>query len=140
MYPLNSYHHVVDAMQIRRSTSPWYPPSRSAQKVQCGVRPSRCIYCDIWKLATLICSHIPLSFRHTSLAKLRRHSISGSQGPTDGIYEYEQNEKVIEAQFQTQKVRMSSIMGISIVEWAQECEGLRLAHDRCLDSVMDLLQ
>jgi hypothetical protein len=114
-------------------------PNRSAQKVQCGVCTTRCIYCDIWKLATLICSHTPLSFRRTSLAKLRRHSITGSPSPIDSIYEFEQNEKVIEARFQTQKARLTSIMSISVVDGTQECEGLRRTHDRCLYSVMDLM-
>lgn len=46
---------------------------------------------------------------------------------------------MIEAQFTTQRARLASIMSICTVEGAEESEGLRVAHDRCLSTVKQLL-
>jgi hypothetical protein len=47
--------------------------------------------------------------------------------------------KAIQAAFQAQRARLASILSICTVDGADECDGLRLAHDRCLRSVTDLM-
>lgn len=119
------------------------PNLSSQQKTLCGVCPTRCIYCDIWKLATLVAARVPLSQRLTSSSnKLHRSSsnASNSSSSSSGSYEYVRSERLIEAQFQTQRARLASLMSICTVEGAEECDGLRLAHDRCLGSVADLME
>jgi len=103
------------------------------QKIHCAVCRRMCIFCDIWKLASLVYTHVPLSCRYsTSPAKLQRLSSEPS-------YDYARAEKAIEAAFSTEQFRLSSIMSISTVEGAEECDGLRIAHDRCLTTVKELL-
>ncbi|RMZ76878.1 hypothetical protein DV738_g4659, partial [Chaetothyriales sp. CBS 135597] len=46
---------------------------------------------------------------------------------------------MIEAQFQTQRAVLASIMSICTVEGVDECEGLSIAYTRCLQSVSQLL-
>lgn len=48
--------------------------------------------------------------------------------------------KTIDASFQTQRARLASILSICTVDGAEESEGLRIAHDRCLSSVTDLMK
>lgn len=103
------------------------------QKIQCGVCTSRCIFCDIWKLATLVTTHVPLSSRYsTTPSRLQRQS-------SNQCYDYERSEQMIEAQFNTQRARLASIMSICTVDGAEQSDGLRMAHDRCLGTVKDLL-
>ena len=103
------------------------------QKIHCSVCRRRCIFCDIWKLTSLVYTHVPLSCRYsTSPQKLQRLSSEPS-------YNYAQAEKAIEAGFSTEQFRLSSIMSICTVEGAEECDGLRMAHDRCLMTVKELL-
>ena len=109
------------------------------QKNQCGVCTSRCIFCDIWKLAMLVSAHIPVSQRISTSSKLHRSS-SRSSTSSDSSLDFLRSEKMIEAQFQTQRARLSSLMSICTVDGADECDGLRLAHDRCLGSVADLME
>ena len=119
-------------------------PSSQTQKLQCGVCPNRCIYCDIWKLATLIYSHVPAGLKSHSRqssssspsSHLSRSSSSASSGSDS---DSETGTKAIQAGFQTQRARLASILSICTVDGADECEGLRLAHDRCLISVTDLM-
>jgi hypothetical protein len=47
--------------------------------------------------------------------------------------------KAIQAAYQAQRARLASILSICTVDGAEESEGLRLAHDRCLISVTDLM-
>lgn len=103
------------------------------QKIPCGVCTSRCIFCDIWKLATLVTTHVSLSSRYsTTPSRLQRQASNQS-------YNYERSEKMIEAQFNTQRARLASIMSICTVDGAEQSEGLRIAHDRCLGTVKELL-
>jgi len=105
----------------------------SQQKIQCGVCRRKCIFCDIWKLASLVYTHTPLSKRYsTSPEKLQRLSSEPS-------YNYAQAEKAIETAFSSERVRLASIMSICTVEGADESEGLWVAHDRCLTTVEELL-
>lgn len=108
------------------------------QKSVCGVCTRRCIFCDIWKLATLVYSRVPLSEKYgTSQPKSQS---SRASSPTHReTYEWESSEKVIEYQFSQQRARLASIMSICTVEGADESEGLFVAHDRCLSSVKQLL-
>lgn len=125
-------------------------PNSETQKVQCGVCTDRCIYCDIWKLATLIYTHLPASLKSKSHSRssssssvgsphLSRSSSSSSTSSSSSKNEFEVSAKTIEASFQAQRARLASILSICTVEGAEESEGLRMAHDRCLSSVTHLV-
>jgi hypothetical protein len=120
-----------------------FRPSPQNQKTQCGVCPNRCIYCDIWKLATLIYSHMPTGLkshsRHPSSSSSAHLSRSSSSASSSSDSDDEMSTKAIQAAFQAQRARLASILSICTVDGADECEGLRLAHDRCLRSVTDLI-
>lgn len=110
------------------------------QKIVCGVCSSHCIYCDIWKLATLIFTRIPLANKYEAASPPKLHRSARADSPThQDTYDWEASERMIDAQFQTQRARLASIMSIATVEGADESEGLRIAHDRCLGSVKQLL-
>ncbi|EXJ84100.1 hypothetical protein A1O3_04767 [Capronia epimyces CBS 606.96] len=112
-----------------------------------------CIYCDIWKLATLIASHVPLSARYDLYTGTPVNSpnssapsspatsspISRSRSRSISYHQLISASKKIEAQFQAQRSRLNSILSICIVSGADQTEGLRMAHDRCSDAVEDLL-
>ncbi|KAK5044790.1 hypothetical protein LTR84_010446 [Exophiala bonariae] len=110
-----------------------------------------CIYCDIWKLATLIASHTGLATRYnlsTGTPLNSPHSsrpsspVASSPVSVDSSTPYAyiiSASKKIEAQFQTQRSRLSSILSICTVSGADETEGLRMAHDRCSAAIEDLL-
>lgn len=103
------------------------------QKFHCAVCTRRCIFCDIWKLASLVYTHISLSNRYsTTPEKLRQYS--------NQAYDYALAEKSIEAAFSNERVRLASIMSICTVEGADECEGLRMAYSNCLREVIQLLE
>lgn len=103
------------------------------QKFHCSTCTRRCIFCDIWKLSSLVFTHVPLSHRYsTSPERLQRLS-------SEPRYNYAEAEKAIEAALNNERVRLMSIMSICTVEGAEQSEGLRLAHDRCLAEVEDLL-
>lgn len=104
------------------------------QKVHCSVCTRKCIFCDIWKLASLVYNHVPLSVRYsTTPEKLQRVSSEPS-------YNYARTEKEIEASFATARVQLSSIMMICTVEGAEQSIGLKVAYDRCLNTVAQILQ
>lgn len=107
------------------------------QKIICGVCSGRCIYCDIWKLASLIFTRVPLTRKFATLSPSRS---SRAESPTHrDVYDWEASERMIDAQFQTQRARLASIMSICTVDGVDAVEGLRMAHDRCLGSVKELL-
>lgn len=109
------------------------------QKIVCGVCTRRCIFCDIWKLATLVYTRTPLSHKYGT-AQPRREQSSRSSSPIHReTYEWESSEKLIEYQFSQQRARLASIMSICTVEGAEQSEGLHVAHERCLNSVQQLL-
>jgi hypothetical protein len=123
-----------------------FRPSPQNQKTQCGVCPDRCIYCDIWKLATLIYSHVPAGVKshshHSSPSSSSSHlsrSSSSASSSSSSDDDDEMSTKAIQAAFQAQRARLASILSICTVDGADECEGLQLAHDRCLMSVTDLM-
>ena len=127
--------------KYRKALLRGFRPSPQNQKAVCGVCPSRCIYCDIWKLATLVYSHAPAALRSptrqsSSSLTLSRSSSTASNSSDSGD---EMSTKAIQAAFQAQRARLASILSICTVEGADECDGLRLAHDRCLMSVTDLI-
>lgn len=104
------------------------------QKIHLSVCTRRCIFCDIWKLATLVYTHVPLSCRYsTTPEKLRQMSSEPS-------YDYTRIEKQISAGFTNEQFRLASIMSMSTVEGVEHSTGLRLAHDRCLQTIAQLLQ
>jgi hypothetical protein len=127
--------------KYRKALLRGFRPSPQNQKAICGVCPNRCIYCDIWKLATLVYSHAPAvlksySRQSSSSPTLSRSSSTASNSSDSGD---EMSTKAIQAAFQAQRARLASILSICTVEGADECDGLRLAHDRCLMSVTDLI-
>jgi hypothetical protein len=109
------------------------------QKTVCGVCSHQCIYCDIWKLAVLIHARMPLSQKYGTAAPRRQQSARSPSPTHRETYDWETSERMIEAQFTTQRARLASIMSICTVEGAEESEGLRVAHDRCLGTVKNLL-
>lgn len=109
----------------------------SQQRSVCGVCPGHCIYCDIWKLACLIFTHTPFSLRQSS--RSLTHSSRSSSPTHRETYEWETSERLLEAQFAQQRARLASIMSIATVDGAEQSEGLRIAHDRCLGNVQQLL-
>lgn len=108
-------------------------------KNACGVCSRRCIFCDIWQLAVLVYTRTPLSRTYGNTQPRRQQSSRASSPTHRETYEWEASERMIEAQFQTQRVRLASIMSICTVEGAEESEGLHVAFDRCLTSVQQLL-
>lgn len=129
--------------KYRKALLRGFRPSAQNQKVIYGVCPSRCIYCDIWKLATLVYCHAPAALkspsRQSSSSSSSTLSRSSSSASNSSDSEDEMSIKAIQAAFQAQRARLASILSICTVEGADECDGLRLAHDRCLMSVMDLI-
>ncbi|KIX08661.1 uncharacterized protein Z518_03318 [Rhinocladiella mackenziei CBS 650.93] len=125
----------------------------ATQKILSAACSTTCIYCDIWKLATLIASHVPLSTRYHLLTGTPANSphsstpsspvspspISRTTSQSTTYAHVLCASKRIEAQFQTQRSRLSSILSICTVSGADETEGLRMAHDRCSAAVEDLL-
>lgn len=112
---------------------------KSGQKLVCGVCPRRCIFCEIWKLAVLVYTRTPLSHKYGTVQPRRLQSARASSPTHRETYDWEASERMIEAQFQQQRVRLASIMSICTVEGAEESEGLQVAHERCLTSVKQLL-
>ncbi|RMZ75674.1 hypothetical protein DV737_g5185, partial [Chaetothyriales sp. CBS 132003] len=111
------------------------------QSTQCRFCVRNCIYCDIWKLATLFSTRKPLSQRYAPIpSPQNRHCLSTPDSPRlQETFDWEPTEHMIEAQFQTQRARLASIMSICTVDGVDEYEGLRMAHARCLQSVSELL-
>ena len=109
-----------------------YKPNVQKIQITCGMCPSECIFCDIWQLASLVRCNTPLS-------QTRSSSPSGLRTPSPSS-DIERSLKSLEAQFQTQRARLASILSICVVDGAEESEGLRLAYDRCLSTVASLLE
>lgn len=100
--------------------------------------PSRCIYCDIWKLALLVYSRQNQQPNSpTSPLTSQQPNSRSSQTPKNG---YERAMKSLESAHHVQRTCLSSIISICTVDGAEESEGLRVAHDRCLASVLELLR
>lgn len=101
----------------------------------------QCIYCDIWKLALLVYSRVPHAA--SSSPSTPRTNISPQQFSRYTLSpecEHERGLKTIEAAYHQQRARLSSIISICTVEGAEESEGLRAAHDRCLAAVFELIR
>ncbi|KIV93227.1 hypothetical protein PV10_04458 [Exophiala mesophila] len=111
---------------------------------------SSCIYCDIWRLATMIASHVPLTARYnlttytpassptssTPSSPISRSPPLNSSLPHAAIISAS---KRIEAQLQQQRSQLNSILSICSVSGVDQTEGLRMAHDRCSQAIEDLL-
>jgi len=119
----------------------------ATQQILSAACSSKCIYCDIWRLATLVASHSPLSARYnletgTPISTPTSSAPSSPVSPSSPTpyYSIIKACKRIEAQFQTQRSRLSSILSICTVSDAADATtGLRLAHDRCSQTIEDLL-
>jgi hypothetical protein len=109
-----------------------HKPTVQKLQIACGMCPPECIFCDIWQLACLIQSHTPLAIRSRSHSPNRSRASSPSS-------DVETTLRSLEQQFQKQRTCLASILSICVVEGAEESEGLRLAHDRCLSTVTALL-
>jgi hypothetical protein len=106
-------------------------PNIQTSQIAAGPCPTECIFCDIWQLASLVQSHTPLTLRSRSASPNSRASSPSS--------DVERSLRSLEQQFQIQRARLASILSICVVDGAEESEGLRLAHDRCLGAVTSLL-
>lgn len=101
----------------------------------------QCIYCDIWKLALLVYSRVPNAASSSpSTPRANTPQQQFSRYTLNPEYEHERGLKTIEAAYHQQRTRLSSIISICTVEGAEESEGLRAAHDRCLAAVYDLIR
>lgn len=97
----------------------------------------RCIYCDIWKLALLVSSRHSRSQNRSTPTSPCLSDFYASPPP---VSDYEKALKSIESGHHLQRARLSSIISICTVEGAEESEGLRIAHDRCLGAVFELMR
>jgi hypothetical protein len=124
--------------------------AKATQHILSAACPSKCIYCDIWRLATLVASHSPLAARYNletgtpisspvSSAPSSPAASPVSPSTPTPYYNIIKTCKKIEAQFQTQRSRLASILSICTVSDADATAGLRLAHDRCAQNIEDLL-
>ncbi|ERF72345.1 hypothetical protein EPUS_06101 [Endocarpon pusillum Z07020] len=112
--------------------------------------PKQCIYCDIWKLALLVYSRQaqPTSKPNTPTTPsfpTRQQSqsyYSPRPSPTSPYppNDHQQALRAVEAGHTLQRAQLSSILSICTVEGAEESEGLRIAHDRCLGAVLELVR
>jgi hypothetical protein len=116
------YPHPTSALSAT-SLEPTHINKDIPLEYQYSVCPSRFIYCDIWKLATLTASQVPLSV--SSPTKLQRSPTS----PRDN-FDWEWSERT----------RLASTMSICTVEGAQESDELQLTQDQCLDSITELMR
>ena len=118
--------------------------------------PTKCIYCDIWKLALLVSSrkktpsstnNSPTSPSFPLTEPQKQHQPRGSsqtcpRTPSSPLptTTYHQGLKSLESAYTLQRARLSSIISICTVEGAEESTGLRVAHDRCLAAVLELVR
>jgi hypothetical protein len=105
--------------------------------------PIQCIYCDIWKLALLVASRQNQSQSKntpTSPSPQQRYYSSSSPSSPSSTTKYEEALKSIESGHHLQRARLSSIISICTAEGAEESEGLRIAHGRCLSAVFELIR
>jgi hypothetical protein len=112
---------------------------RPGQTLNCGDCSRECIFCDIWNLAVHVYTRTPLSHKYETVQPRRQQSARASSPTHRETYDWEASERMIEVQFQQQRVRLASIISICTVEGAEESEGLHVAFDRCLRSVKQLL-
>ena len=121
----------------------------TTQKIIASACSRTCLYCDIWRLATLIASHSPLSARY-DLATGTPTQSPISSAPSSPVSSPTWQSptpygsiikacKRIEARFQTQRAQINSILSICTVAGADAVAGLRMAHDRCAQTIEDLL-
>ena len=121
----------------------------ATQRVLSSACSRTCIYCDVWKLATLIASHSPLATRYNLSTGTPTNSptcstpsspvgspLSQSPTPYGSIIKAC---KRIEAQFQAQRSKLNSIISFCVVTGTDAEDGLRMAHDRCAQAIEDLL-
>ena len=124
----------------------------TTQRILSSTCSTSCIYCDIWKLAALIASHVPLAARYNLLSSTPTASPTSSRpsspflSPIDSTASQStpyahilSASRKIEAQIQLQRSQLNSILSICTVSGADECEGLWIAHDRCSAALEDLL-
>jgi hypothetical protein len=107
-------------------------PNIQTSQIATGLCPMECIFCDIWQLASLVQSYTP----HSPQSRCSSPNSSRTPSPSSDL---ERSLRSLEQQFQIQKARLASILSICVVEGADESQGLRLAHDRCLSTVTSLL-
>jgi hypothetical protein len=117
--------------------------------------PRTCIYCDIWKLALLVYSrqirtptsptsprtppNSPYNYYYSSSPSSSTSS-SSSSSSSSTHNTYTSALKTIESNYVHQRARLNSILSICTADGAEESEGLRIAHDRCLTTVLDLVR
>jgi len=140
---------------LLRGLKPLFTTQQQAaatQKIISSACSRSCIYCDIWRLTALIASHSPLSARYnlatgtptnSPVSSIPSSPVSATASPTSQsptpYGSVIKASKRIEAQFQTQRSQLNSILSICTVAGADAEKGLRMAHDRCMTAVEDLL-
>ncbi|KAK4939175.1 hypothetical protein LTR10_020474 [Elasticomyces elasticus] len=105
----------------------------ATQKVLSSACITDCIYCDIWKLAALIATHMPLAARYNLRSNSPTSSPTSStpSSPTFSPISRTTSEstpyphilagsKRIEAQMQTQRSQLSSILSFCTVSGVEE--------------------
>ena len=107
-------------------------PNVQTSQIATELCSTECIFCDIWQLASLVQSNTP----HTLRSRSSSPNSPRTPSPSSDL---ERSLRSLEQQFQIQKARLASILSICVVEGAEESQGLRLAHDRCLSTVTSLL-
>jgi len=124
----------------------------ATQRILSSTCSTSCIYCDIWKLAALIASHVPLAARYNLQSSTPTTSPTSSRPSSPLLSPIHPTtcqstpyahilsaSRKIEAQIQLQRSQLNSILSICTVSGADECEGLWIAHDRCSAALEDLL-
>ncbi len=137
---------------LLRGVKPIFTTQQQAaatQKVLSSACLRTCIYCDVWKLATLIASHSPLATRYNLSTGTPTNSPTSSTPASPVGSPLSQSPtpygsvikacKRIEAQFQTQRSQLNSIISFCAMAGADAEDGLRRAHDRCAQAIEDLL-
>lgn len=125
---------------LLRSIRP-HPSSPQTQSLlrKTDLCPQTCIYCDIWKLALLVYARHPQSTA-PSTPTTPDMPTSPHYFHSSHEHAHERTLKAIESSHTLQRARLNSIISICTVEGAEESEGLRVAHDRCLHAVLGLIR
>lgn len=100
------------------------------QRMTFDICSSKCIFCNIWRLATLVATHVPISNRYSASPIYRSHGQD---------FEIQQIEKRIQAQLQTQRVQLAGLMSMCTFDDAINSSGFRKAYSKCYTAIQNLL-
>jgi len=117
-------------------------PQRSStnDKIQCGLCPKFCVFCEIWKLVTLLRSRVqPLNKRPTSMCSSASSSSQHWRGSASYQNDYSSetrkspvddfsNEKLLDALFMLKGPRLASMLSLCTLDEFQTEVGLHSAR------------